>query len=260
MRRSIVIAYLLCPLRDGSVVSRLRGGRPIGAKIRSAERRSPKTWPGHFRKCLCGPVSESTDRAELGPWHRAVEALCCVNEDCADCGRVGAGNLAVRNGKGGGRWRVLRCCTCKTEFSERKGTALWNTKMPPEKAVSIASHLKEGCGIRKTARLVGASKDGVTRIAVRIGVHARMLHDERVRDVTVREAQFDEKWAFVEKKQKRCDESVPEDAAAGDQWDHTAVDVDSRFVVSLVVGKRDADTLTEVVSDFAERSGGTPPL
>ena len=189
-----------------------------------------------------------------------MEELCCVDADCADRSRVGAGNLAVRKGKGGGQWRVLRCSTCKTEFSERKGTALWNTKMPPEKAGSIANHLKEGCGIRKTARLVGASKDGVTRIAVRLGLHARMLQDERVHDVTVREVQFDEKWAFVEKKQKNCDESVPEDAAAGDQWDHTAIDVDSRFVVSLVVGKRDAVALTEVVSDFAERTGGAPPL
>jgi len=72
--------------------------------------------------------------------------------------------------------------------------------MAPEKAEAIASHLKEGCGIRKTSRLVGASKDGVTAVALRIGLHARHLHDERVRDVPVREAQFDEKWSFVGKK------------------------------------------------------------
>jgi hypothetical protein len=78
-----------------------------------------------------------------------------------------------------------------------------------------------------------------------LGLHARLLHEERVRGVTVREVQFDEKWSFVEKKQKSCNASVPEDASAGDQWDHTAIDVDSRFVVSLMVGKRDASTLTE---------------
>jgi hypothetical protein len=74
--------------------------------------------------------------------------------------------------------------------------------MSPSKAEAIGSHLKEGCGIRKTARLVGASKDGVTSIAIRLGLHAHALHDERVQDLEVREAQFDEKWNFVGKKKR----------------------------------------------------------
>jgi LacI family transcriptional regulator len=133
-------------------------------------------------------------------YQRPLEELCCVNPDCPDAGRRGAGNLTERTGKGGGRWKILRCSTCKTEFSERKGTPLWGTRMDPEKAEAIASHLKEGCGIRKTSRLVGASKDGVSAVALRIGRHARHLHDEMVRDVQVSEAQFDEKWSFVGKK------------------------------------------------------------
>lgn len=62
-----------------------------------------------------------------------------------------------------------------------------------------------------------------------------------------------------EKKQKNCDELSPGDEQKGDQWDHTAIDVESRLVVSLVVGKRSGETLAEVVSDFAFRTGGTPP-
>jgi hypothetical protein len=194
-----------------------------------------------------------------GALQRPIEELCCVNPECADHGRRGADNLKVRQGKGGWRWRILRCSTCKAEFSERKGTALWGSRMAPERAEAIASHLKEGCGIRKTVRLVGASKTGVTAMAIRLGLHARALHDERARRLSVNEVQFDEKWAFVGKKQKHCDDSLPEDAEAGDQWDHTAVDVPSRFVVSVVVGKRDRERLKEVVGDFAERTGGAPP-
>ena len=37
------------------------------------------------------------------------------------------------------------------------------------------------------------------------------------------------------------------------------MDVKSRYVVSLVVGKRDAETLAEVVADFSDRTGGVPP-
>ena len=131
--------------------------------------------------------------------------------------------------------------------------------MAPEKAEAVGKHLAEGCGIPKTARLVGASKDGVTSIARRLGLHARAVHDERVRDMDVSEAQFDEKWAFVGKKQKNCDPLSPRDETKGDQWDHTAMDVDSRVVVSLVIGKRDKENLEEVVADFASRTGGAPP-
>ena len=59
-----------------------------------------------------------------------------------------------------------------------------------------------------------------------------------------------------EKKEKHTD---PGDEATGDQWDHTAIDANSRFVVSLVIGKRNGDRLREVVGDFAERTGGVAP-
>ena len=78
-----------------------------------------------------------TERGHETRWHRPLEELCCMNPDCADCGRAGAGNLCVRPTKGG-LWRVLACSSCKTEFSERKGTPLWGTKMPPERAEAIA--------------------------------------------------------------------------------------------------------------------------
>ena len=195
----------------------------------------------------------------LGPLQLPLAQLCCVNADCADVGEQDKGNLSVRTGKGSGRWRILRCSTCRTEFSERKGTALFNTTMEPSRIEAVAACLKEGCGIRKTARLTGASKCGVTAIAIRLGLHAKAVHDLRVRGLDIKEAQLDEKWAFVGCKQKNCDPLDPADEDCGDQWDHTAVDVDSRMVVSLVVGKRTQDNLDHVVADFAARSGGSPP-
>ena len=67
------------------------------------------------------------------------------------------------------------------------------------------------------------------------------------------EVQFDEKWAFVACKEKHC---TPQDTRRGDCWDHTAIDPESRLVVSLVVGKRTAESVTEVVADFRQRTGG----
>ncbi len=96
----------------------------------------------------------------LGPLQRPLAELCCVNSECADSGRRDHGNLSVRTGKGGGYWRILYCRTCRAEFSERKGTALFGTKRRPEKILAVAEHLKEGCGIRKTSRRPSWTRSG----------------------------------------------------------------------------------------------------
>ena len=110
-----------------------------------------------------------------------LSAFCCLNPECPDYGKRGQGNLSVtaRYGPESKR-RVLRCSTCQARFSERKGTPLFDTRLPEEKVVAILSHLAEGCGVRKTSRLVGVSKDTVTRYALRAGEHAWQLHNELV--------------------------------------------------------------------------------
>jgi IS1 family transposase len=71
-----------------------------------------------------------------------------------------------------------------------------------------------------------------------------------------REVQFDEKWSFVGKKEKRCDPANPEDAKQGDNWDHVAVDPEHRLVVSVVPGKRTVEKVEALVEDFKERTDG----
>jgi transposase-like protein len=78
------------------------------------------------------------------------------------------------------RTRLLRCSTCKARFSERKGTPLFDTRLPPERVVAVLEHVAEGTGTRKTARLVGVHRDTVTRYTARAGDHAQHLHDELV--------------------------------------------------------------------------------
>lgn len=72
----------------------------------------------------------------------------------------------------------MYCNACKARFSEFKGTPLFNSKLPHEKVLSILEHLADGCGIRQTARLVGVSKDTVTRLALFAGRHAKAAHGQ----------------------------------------------------------------------------------
>ena len=114
------------------------------------------------------------------PGEEDLSRFCCQNRGCPDYGRRGAGNLTVPMRYGPQQRRLLRCKTCKARFSERKGTPLFDSRLPPDKAVAVLKHLADGCGARQTGRLVGVDKDTVVRFGLLAGDHAQKLHDELV--------------------------------------------------------------------------------
>ena len=126
----------------------------------------------------------------------ALENLCCLNAQCKTYGQRGQANLRVRKTYGADRIRYLRCGCCGEEFSERKGTALFNCKISEAQAVSVIEHLDSACGLNATARLVGVSKDAVSRLLRVSGPVSYQLHDRLVRNVHPRALQFDEKWSY----------------------------------------------------------------
>ena len=116
------------------------------------------------------------------PEDKALAVLAHLADGCGvrQTGRlVGVGtNTVVRYGPQ--QRRMLACRTCQERFSERKGTPLFDTRLPEDKAISVLQHLQEGCGVRQTGRLVGVDKDTVTRLALKAGGHAEQLHDDLV--------------------------------------------------------------------------------
>jgi transposase-like protein len=110
-----------------------------------------------------------------------LQHFCCQNPDCPDYGRRGLSNLRVAFRYGTNKQRrYLACRTCQHRFSERQGTALFDCRLPDDKAVAVLAHLQEGVGVRKTSRLTGVNKDTVVRLALAAGRQAQQLHDELV--------------------------------------------------------------------------------
>ena len=70
-----------------------------------------------------------------------LNTLACVNPECQVFKQLGKGNLGVRKVYGAAGLRLLRCRECQEEFSERRGTALFNPKIAEDKAVAIIEHL-----------------------------------------------------------------------------------------------------------------------
>jgi IS1 family transposase/transposase-like protein len=190
-----------------------------------------------------------------------LSGFCCLNSPCPDFGRRSAGNLTVTGRLGKSRqYRLLYCRTCRARFSERKGTPLYRAHLPEDKVLSILDHIHEGCGVLKTARLVKVHPDTVSRYSRTAGEHARAAHDDLVaHSPETRELQLDEKWSFVAKKEKNCDDDQPGDQFRGDCWDHVALDPEHRLVVSVVPGERTAESVRELVEDVKERLDGRVP-
>jgi transposase-like protein len=110
-----------------------------------------------------------------------LSQFCCHNEQCPDYGGRNAGNLSVCDHYGKDKQRrMLYCGTCKARFSERKGTIFFGARLPEEKVVAVMEHVAEGCGVRKTSRLLRVNRNTVSRYSALAGQHARPLHDEFV--------------------------------------------------------------------------------
>jgi hypothetical protein len=62
-----------------------------------------------------------------------------------------------------------------------------------------------------------------------------------------------------EKKDKQCDPDDPDDAEQGSYWDHVIIDPETKLIISLVVGQRNADTVVQVFTDFYDRTDGHLP-
>src|SRR5437763_14543676 len=109
-----------------------------------------------------------------------LSRFCCQNPACPDYGQRAQGNLTVCGHYGKQQRRLLYCTSCKARFSERKGTPLFDSRLPDDKALAVLAHLADGCGVRQTSRLTGVGKNAVSRLAKLSGGHAQKLHDELV--------------------------------------------------------------------------------
>jgi IS1 family transposase len=125
-------------------------------------------------------------------------------------------------------------------------------RLPIEKRAQIVNALVEGNSIRATCRLTGASKDAVLKLIPDMGTLCAAFHNTAVRNVRVQRVQCDEVWSFCYAKEK----NVPvekEGTGAGSVWTWTAIDADSKLILSYLCGGRDASWACKFMEDLASR-------
>jgi IS1 family transposase len=102
-------------------------------------------------------------------------------------------------------------------------------------------------------RLTGASKNTVIKLMVDAGKACAAYHDKHVRNLKTKRCQVDEIWSFTYAKQKNVRAAKAPPANAGDTWAWTAIDADSKLMISWLVGGRDSDYAIAFMDDLRSR-------
>ena len=124
--------------------------------------------------------------------------------------------------------------------------------LPIEKQLQIANCLVEGTSLRATARMCDVERNTVGRVLVRIGERCAALLNKKMRRIRSRRVEVDEIWTFVFKKQARLT-SKDDESLMGDQYVFTAMDAETKLMISHRIGKRDAATAYYLMQDLALR-------
>ena len=125
----------------------------------------------------------------------------CPNKDCKEYGIQNHGNIAIRGKYGKEKDKhLLYCRTCGKRFASTRATAFFGLHLSDEKIAQIIHHAAEGVGVRATSRLLNINKDTVNRVILRAGEHCEIVLSNLLRSLKLNEAQLDELWAFVKKR------------------------------------------------------------
>lgn len=110
-----------------------------------------------------------------------------------------------------------------------------------------------GNSIRAVTRLTGASKNTIAKLLMDAGKACAAYHDEHVRNVRTKRVQVDEIWSFTYAKQKNVADAKAAPDGAGDTGTWTAIDADTKLVLSYFIGSRDGECAAWFIGDLKAR-------
>jgi IS1 family transposase len=126
-------------------------------------------------------------------------------------------------------------------------------KLSTEQRTQVVAALVEGCGLRATARMTGVARMTIEKLLRDLGAACAKYQDEHLRNLRCNRIQCDEIWSFVYAKAKNVPTDKQGQFGYGDVWTWTALDADSKLMVSWLVGTRDAGAAYTFMMDVASR-------
>lgn len=212
--------------------------------------------------CQNAPTVKTWPRKKSGygrPATVPTNHVCCIQVGCKGYGRlgphpdhwiVGAGTYPTKNN---GRLQIYQCQWCKTPFSETQGTMFFGLKTPWETVCLALVLLAEGTSIRTISRALKVKPNTVLLWLRKAGQHSEQVSNYLMRDLDVSQAQMDELWTFVYKKEKTLSAWEKLNTEYGDTWIWVAFDPVSKLVLALVVGEREETQAVGLLQQLKSR-------
>lgn len=107
--------------------------------------------------------------------------------------------------------------------------------------------------MRSVSRVADVSINTVTKLLVDAGETCLAMHDELVREVKASKVQCDEIWSFCYAKEKNVAAAKSAPDGAGDLWTWTAIDAETKLMVSYFVGDRSGESAMALIDDLRGR-------
>jgi IS1 family transposase len=136
---------------------------------------------------------------------------------------------------------------------ERSSILSLMNRLDTKTRARIVACLVEGNSVRATCRLTGAAKGTVLKLLVEIGQACSEYQHRTLRGLSCKRIQCDEIWSFCYAKDKNVPSSKADPGAVGSIWTWTAIDADSKLMVSYHIGTRDAGCAHHFMRDVAAR-------
>lgn len=114
--------------------------------------------------------------------------------------------------------------------------------------------------MRAISRVADVSINTVTALLEKAGEACIALHDEKVQGVKARRIQCDEIWSFNYCKKINLPKAKTAPDKAGDVWTWTALDPDSKMILSYFVGGRDGEHALAFIGGLGSRIVDRPQI
>jgi IS1 family transposase len=130
---------------------------------------------------------------------------------------------------------------------------IFMNKLDIAKRTQILAMLCEGSSMRSISRIADVSINTVTKLLVDAGIACAAYHDQYVTALKTKRVQCDEIWSFCYSKERNVEAAKSAPEGAGDLWTWTALDADSKLIISWGVGDRHAGVGRVFFEDVASR-------
>jgi IS1 family transposase len=127
-------------------------------------------------------------------------------------------------------------------------------QLTKEQRCAVVRCLVDGVSVRATCRITGVAENTVQKLTRDLGEAVLEFQDNALRNIQSKRIQCDEVWCLCYAKDKNLPDEMRGMPGVGSMWTWTALDANTKLMVSWRIGARDAANANAFIRDVAERT------